>query len=239
MSLPPTLAAATLIAVLTSVPAHATLLQPLFGADGTLSAAWQDARLPKQRLPATRFAVAELDGQRVLRIEADGSYGNLVQRLRADAPTLTLSWRWRVERFVAASDLRRKDGDDNAVKVCVFFELPMANVPFVERQLLRLARSRSSDELPSATVCYVWDRLLPAGTALDNPYSRRVRYLVLRGGEAGRWASERRDLGADFLRLFGDEATQVPPVVGVAVGADADNTRGHGLAFVADLVLAR
>mgnify|MGYP000600760290 FL=1 len=219
--------------------AHATLLQPLVGADGALSPAWEDARLPKQRLPATRFAIAGLDGQRVLRIEADGSYGNLVQRLRADAPGLTLSWRWRVERFVAQSDLRRKDADDNAVKVCVFFELPMAQVPFVERQLLRLARSRSGEALPSATVCYVWDRLLPAGTTLDNPYSRRVRYLVLQGGEAGRWADERRDLGADFLRLFGDEAAQVSPVVGVAVGADADNTHGHSLAYVSDLVLTR
>jgi hypothetical protein len=239
LSFRPPLAAATLIAALAVVPAHATLLQPLVGADGTLSAAWEDARLPRQRPPATRFAIADLGDQRVLRIEADGSYGNLVHRLRADAPALTLSWRWRVERFVAHSDLRRKEGDDNAVKVCVFFELPMADVPFVERQLLRLARSRSGEALPSATVCYVWDRLLPASTALDNPYSRRVRYLVLQGGEAGRWASERRDVGADFLRLFGDETVQVPPAVGVAVGADADNTRGHGLAYVADLVLAR
>ncbi|WP_298827358.1 DUF3047 domain-containing protein [uncultured Piscinibacter sp.] len=239
MSFRPPLAAATLLAALAVVPARATLLQPLIGADGELSSSWEDGRLPKQRLPATRFGIAELGGQRALRIEADGSYGNLVHRLRTDAFALMLSWRWRVERFVAQSNLRRKEGDDNAVKVCMFFELPLADVPFVERQLLRLARSRSGEELPSATVCYVWDRLLPAGTALDNPYSRRVRYLVLQSGGAGRWASERRDVGADFLRLFGDEAEQVPPVVGVAVGADADNTRGHGLAAVADLVLDR
>ena len=34
-----------------------------------------------------------------------------------------------------------------------------------------------------------------------------------------------------------DESKEVPPVTGVAVGADADNTHGHSLAHVADLVL--
>jgi len=112
-------------------------------------------------------------------------------------------------------------------------------VPFFERQLLRLARTRSAEPLPAATVCYVWDATLPAGTTLPNAYTRRVRYLVLRGAAeaAGTWQAEHRDLGADFLRLFGDESPQVPPVTGVAIGADADNTHGQGLAFVADLVL--
>ena len=116
----------------------------------------------------------------------------------------------------------------------------MSQVPFVERQLLRVARAASDEPLPAATVCYVWDRTLPAGTTLDNAYTHRMRYLVLRSGAASlsRWQPERRDVGADFLKLFGNESTQIPPIVGVAVGADADNTHGHSVAHVADLVLA-
>ncbi|WP_341887259.1 DUF3047 domain-containing protein [Variovorax sp. YR752] len=229
------------IAALAPLPARAELLPPLVAADGSVAAAWRDARLPQQQLPATRYAAETIDGRRAVRIEAEGAYGNLVHALRAEAPGLSLSWSWRVERFVEQSDLRRKEGDDNAVKVCVFFDLPMAAVPFVERQLLRLARSKTGEALPAATVCYVWDRQLAAGTALPNPYSRRVRYLVLRSGEGDRggWRDEHRDVAADFLRLFGDEATQVPAVTAVAFGADADNTGGRSLAFVADLSLDR
>jgi hypothetical protein len=55
--------------------------------------------------------------------------------------------------------------------------------------------------------------------------------------ELGIWQSERRDLAADFLKLFGDETQEVPPLVGIAVGADADNTGGASLGWVADLRL--
>lgn len=234
------LAATMLLASAGRALADAPLLPPLVTVGGTLDAAWRLAGLPRQKLPFTRYSVVELDGRRALRVEADGSYGNLVHALRVDAAALTLSWSWRVDEFVAASDLSTKRGDDAAAKVCVFFEMPMSQVPFVERQLLRMARAASDEPLPAATVCYVWDRTLPVGTTLNNAYTHRVRYLVLRSAAANpaRWTAERRDVAADFVKLFGNESTQVPPIVGIAVGADADNTHGHSVAHVADLVLA-
>jgi Protein of unknown function (DUF3047) len=234
------LAATLLLAAGGAARAEVQLLQPFGTAGGTINAPWHLAGLPHQKKPYTRFSLVDLDGRRALRVEADSSYGNLVHPLRIDAAALTLSWSWRVDEFVADSDLKTKNGDDTAVKVCVFFELPITQVPFVERQLLRVARAASDEPLPASTVCYVWDRILPAGTALDNAYTHRVRYLVLRSGAPAqtRWQSERRDVGADFLKLFGKESAQVPPVIGVAVGADADNTHGHSVAHVADLVIA-
>ena len=53
------------------------------------------------------------------------------------------------------------------------------------------------------------------------------------------WRDERRDIAADFRQLFGDESPEVPEILAIALGADADNTRGRSLAHVADLVLAR
>lgn len=51
------------------------------------------------------------------------------------------------------------------------------------------------------------------------------------------WRSQRRDLHADFLALFGDEVKTVPPLLSISVGADADNTQDHGIAHLADLQL--
>ena len=214
-------------------------LGPLAGAAEAPLPTWQFAGLPQQTLPRTSYRIAALDGERVLRVEAQASYGNLVHALPAGAAPRRLAWRWRVEQANAAAARRQKAGDDSAIKVCLLFDLPLSAVPFLERQLLRLARSQSSEPLPAATLCYVWDARLAPDTALDNAYSRRVRYLVLRGPEAPlrSWQSEQRDLRADFLRLFGDEAKALPPLLAVAVAGDADNTQSSSLAYLATISL--
>lgn len=202
---------------------------------------WKVQGLPNQTKPYTRFSVVELDGKPVLKVEADSSYGNLVHPLHADAAGLFLAWRWRVDKPIDADDLRTRAGDDTAIKVCVFFDMPIDRVPFVERQLFRAARANAGEPLPTATVCYVWDPHLAAGTALDNAFTRRMRYKVLESGGSHlkQWVNERRDIGADFLELFGDESKEVPAVIGIVVGADADNTHTQSLSYAADLKLER
>ena len=211
-----------------------------FGAAGSAPAApWHVVGLPNQSKPFTTFSVVDLDGRRALRVEASSSYGNLVYPLTPARPVAYLRWQWRADELIEADDLRTKAGDDTALKVCVFFDLPLDKVPFVERQLLRVVRSQSTEPLPAATVCYVWDAHLPVGTAIPSAFTKRLRYKVLESGPARlhQWTTERRNLAADFIELFGDESTEVPAVTGVALGADADNTQGHSLAHVADVVI--
>jgi hypothetical protein len=200
---------------------------------------WQVVGLARQTKPLTSFSVVDIDGQRALRVEADESYGNLVHALNDVAPGLKLTWRWRVDKLVEGADLHTKAGDDVALKVCVLFDEPLQNIPFVERQALRIARAQTAEPLPAATVCYVWDAALPRGTLLSNAFTKRLRYMVLQSGaeHQRQWVEERRDIGADFLQLFGAETRVLPPVIGVAVGADADNTHSRSLGFVSDLAL--
>jgi hypothetical protein len=206
-------------------------LGPFAGPSGEAPASpWAYAGLPAQKPPPTRYRVRELDGQRVLNIEADRSYGNLVHPLPAVAAG-PLSWRWRVDTPLPSVNLRSKEGDDAALKVCALFDLPRERVPFVERQLLRLAESRFGEPLPNATLCYVWDPSWPRGSVVPNAYTKRVRFITL-DGAAGTWHNERHDLGRDFLRAFGDEAQEVPPLRAVLVGADADNTGGRSVGWV-------
>lgn len=221
-----------------TAPAPAPWVLPaLVDPAGTLGAGWRVATLPEQKPPVTRYSGERIDGRDALRIEADASYGNLVHALPGVTAPGTLRWAWRLQLPNAAADLRRKVGDDSAAKVCLSFDLPLAAVPFVERQLLRLARSRSGEALPTATLCWVWAGAEAQGALLDNAYTRRVRYIVLRNASdaAGAWVEERRDVMADFLRAFGDEAKAVPPLAAVIVAGDADNTGLRSVAHVAGL----
>lgn len=193
--------------------------------------------MPAQKQAPTRYAAETVDGRTALRMDARASYGNLLLELpRLPAPQ-RLQWAWRVPVPNPATDLRRKAGDDVAAKVCLSFELPLAGLPFSERALLRLAQVRSGQALPAATLCWVWGGALAHGSVIDNAYTRRVRYVVLRnaGDAAGPWFEESRDIDVDFRRAFGDElaaGAALPPLLGVLVGADADNTGGHSLAYL-------
>lgn len=201
---------------------------------------WRFVGLPS--LPRTRIEPVELDGARVLRIESERGYGQWVLDVRPPAAVrAALEWEWRLERRNDAADLKRRAGDDTSLKVCALFAMPDDRVPFDERWLLRLARSRSAEPLPAATLCYVWDARLPAGTLLPNAYSRRVRYLVAEDADSplASWRRQRRHLGADFLRAFGDESKEVPPLMAIAVGADADNTGAGSLGHLRSLRWAR
>ena len=238
-------AVAVLCASFALVAAHAAdvegvTIRPFAGGGSTPASPWRVVGLPNQTKPFTRFSVTELDGRKALKVEADSSYGNLVHPLQAELTHAHLAWQWRVDDLNEAADIQVRRGEDIALKVCTLWDLSLERMPFGDRQSLRFLRSRTTDPVPGATVCYIWDAHLPVGTQLDSPFTRRLRYIVLRSGAEGlrRWTPEKRDIAADFLKLFGDETHELPPLIGVAVGADADNTHGHSLAHAADLVLS-
>ncbi len=225
-------------------------LPPLIQASGALSTDWRFVGFPKKQaeIPPTRFEAGTVSGEAALKVVTDRSYGTWVNSWRGPAPA-RLQWRWRLDEPLSGgtspADLLTKPGDDAALKVCVMFDHPLERVPFVERTLLRVARSVSGAPLPAATLCYVWDSAGAAGVQGDNPYTRRVRFISLRGRDAAlaRWVSESRDVAQDFATLFADELPQgaqtprdaLPPIATVLVGADSDNTGSRSMGWVADL----
>lgn len=202
---------------------------------------WRVVGIPKGKVPLAQFDIVALDGGKVLRLKTEKSYGNLVH----DILKLTssnggiLKWRWRLDEPVANANLRVKAGDDAALKVCLMFDMPTEGLPFADRALLGLARSISGERLPAATLCYVWDINLPAGTLIDNAYTKRVKFWVLDGKgsetELSTWKSHERNIAQDFIKAFGAESKVVPAIEAIVVGADSDNTGGSSLAFVGDI----
>ena len=60
-----------------SLALSGALLAPLVEGSG-LGPGWRVATLPQQKPPVTRFTPERVQGREALRVEADGSYGNLV-----------------------------------------------------------------------------------------------------------------------------------------------------------------
>jgi hypothetical protein len=222
-----------------AAPALPALAAFSSGTGAAPPAPWRVVGLPGNKAPLAQIDLTLLDGQRVLRLRTDKSYGTLTHPLPAQTQAASLKWRWRLDQAMPAANLQRKDGDDAPLKVCAMFDLSLEKIPFFERSLLRLARSVSGEALPGATVCYVWDHSLPSGTVLPNAYTRRVRFIVVDSGEGKlqQWQTHTRDLRADFARAFGAESDTVPPLLAIVLGADSDNTASTSLGYVGDVTL--
>ena len=236
--------AAALLVLLGLADAHAdspvTLAAFSEAKGGRLPAPWRVVGLiGASSKPLTRFDLVPVDGRTVLRVLADHSYANLVHDLPdVVVPKGTqLRWRWRLDQALLDADLRHRETDDTALKVCLLFNAPAENLGALEQSLLGVARAISGEKLPAATLCYVWDNTLPVGTVLNNAFTGRIRMIVVDSGTKalGQWVSHQRDVTADFNRAFGREFPTLPPLEGVAVGADADNTAGRSLGYIGDL----
>lgn len=234
-------AAASLAAVLglaQEIPAIAPFSTAQPG--GALPAGWREQRLPKAA-PAQAALVRD-EGTSVLRVSSSNAAGGVVHPLSGTSPAaMRLAWRWKIDRVVAGGDLGRKGGDDFAARVYVFFDFPVGELPLADRIKVLLARSLFGEDLPTAAICYVWDNRQPVGTALWSPYSSRVRMVVVESGDerAGQWREAARDLDADFRAAFGGHWNKpTPPVNGLAVGNDTDQTGGSATAWFGDLRLA-
>jgi len=184
------------------------------------------------------FRLVRDEGQTVLRVQSDAAAGSLAHSLAAEAGAATLSWRWKVAHVLDKARLGTKEGDDFAARVYVSFDVPLKALAFTARAKLRLARLIYGSDLPAAAICYVWDNRSAVGTSVWNPYSDRLRMIVLESGEAraGQWVFEKRNVDADFQAAFGAQwGKPTPRITGVAVGADTDQTGESATAWFGDL----
>jgi hypothetical protein len=219
------------------------LLSSPVGAADQLDQRWRLALLPRQTKPITQFEVASLDGERVLRVKAQKSYGKIMHPVQPrHERARKLKWQWRVDQAPQA-DLRRRQGDDVALRVCAFFDWPMQRVPAVDRARLSMAELLAGEPLPTATICYVWDASLPTDTVMPNAFTRRIRMIVVNGegSPMADWMRHERDLHKDFRTAFADEWQEgdaVPPLRAVLIGADTDNTGSESLSYLRTIDLA-
>ncbi|MBU1358461.1 MAG: DUF3047 domain-containing protein [Gammaproteobacteria bacterium] len=184
---------------------------------------WRHQTLPKVER-ANRYAIVADDGRSVLRVSSSSSASSWVCGLDIDpARTPFLHWRWKVSRSLPGSDVRIKGGDDYAARLYVFFDLPLDRLTLADRLRMQAARALSSADIPAASLCYVWGRAQAAGATAWNPYTDRVRMVVLDSGDAqaGTWRSHVRDVRRDWAEAFDGP---VPRISGIGVGADTDNT---------------
>jgi hypothetical protein len=197
---------------------------------------WAHQLLPKVKQP-NRFAIVQDAEQRVLQISSQASASSWTSHVAINAQRQPLlNWRWKVSRSLPGSSLTEKGGDDYAARLYVLFDLPPSRLSALDRLRIGAAEAISGTAIPTASLCYVWGHQQRAGSRGPNPYTDRVQMVVVDSGDAqaGQWRSHQVDLAQDWATAFGGD---MPPVNGIAVSADTDNTGEQVQAWFGDISL--
>ena len=183
----------------------------------------------------TRYSMVRESGSVVLRADAEASASGLVLEQTIDLKAFPLiEWRWRTNGLLAKADVRSRGGDDYPVRLYITFAHDANSISLADRA----ARALYGQLPPRAAINYIWDSKAPVGTVVPNVYTDRVRMIVVESGSerVGQWVSYQRNLAEDFRKAFGYDA---PPVSGIAVMTDTDNTGESVTAFFGDIRFRR
>ena len=196
---------------------------------------WQ--ALPMPGKVATSYlleepALASPQGQRVaLKAEARSSASMLRTPVRVEADALgQLGFSWMVPALIAGADMGVRGLDDSPVRLILAFEGDRSQFSGKNSMLNELTRLVTGEEMPYATLMYVWCNQRPVGSVIQNPRTDRIRKIVVESGTQGlmQWRHYERDIRADFEHAFGE-----PPGALVAIGlmTDSDNTHSKTVAW--------
>ena len=172
--------------------------------------------------PAYDLEVVSDNGQPVLRLRSKGETSTISRDLKGGVDldeTPILEWSWKVITLPTGGNACQKSTDDEAAQVYV-------------------AWLRSPEAVRSRIIGYVWDSTAPPGTICKSQKTPTVTYVVLRSGsdELGKWITERRNVGEDFRKIYG-EAPDKPTAVSLSI--DSDDTRSSAESFIGPTVFTR
>ncbi|MDH7499504.1 MAG: DUF3047 domain-containing protein [candidate division NC10 bacterium] len=187
----------------------------------------------------THYSIVRDGDTTVVKATAVASASGLIREIQIDPREYGIvQWRWKAGNILKKGDIHRKEGDDYPARLYITFAYDPARLRFSERARYEAARLLYGRVPPLAAINYIWESKAPQGTVVPNPYTERVKMIVVESGEEklNHWISEERNLCQDYRQAFGED----PPLIsGVAIMADTDNTGETATAYYGDILFRR
>jgi hypothetical protein len=227
------------VLLLAAVPAFAdspATLQP-FSTMSDIKDGWEPLEFPKID-QLTHYQLVTEGGTQVVKATTSGGASGLIARVNIQpSESLVLQWRWKVSNVFEQGNARNKSGDDYPARIYVAFKFQPEKAGFFERARRQAVELLFGESLPGNALNYIWANTLPKGEFVPNPYTDKTVMIAVNSGTSnvGEWVTVERDIVADYRKAFGEAP---PPVVGIAIMSDSDNTGETATAWYGDIVLS-
>lgn len=196
---------------------------------------WQPFLLPGKRYAV--FEVAKQAGAAALSVSADGSVSILRKRFDKALPEVDrIAFSWKIDGLPDDARLGEAGKDDAPVRILLSFDGDRSKWTGRNHRTSEMSRLLTGEELPYATLMYVWANHHAPETVIVNARTDRIRKVVVESGaqQVGRWRDYQRNIRADFVRAFGEEPG---PLRAVAIMTDTDNTQSSLRAWYGSMTL--
>jgi hypothetical protein len=210
-------------------------IQPFSSMSG-INDGWEPLEFPKIE-KHTSYELVTQDGMQVVKATTSGGASGLIARVAIQpSESLVLRWRWKVSNVFEQGNARKKSGDDYPARIYVAFQFQPEKAGFFERAKRQAVEVLFGESLPGNALNYIWANTLPKGEFVANPYTDKTVMIAVNSGtpNVGEWVTVERDIVADYRKAFGEAP---PPIVGIAIMSDSDNTGESATAWYGDLVL--
>ncbi|NJS36808.1 MAG: DUF3047 domain-containing protein [Brachymonas sp.] len=200
------------------------------------AANWQHQSFPGKR--RTNYKAQKFQGRDALMAEANASMSVVRKKRRIAAQDLgRVKFSWAAQELMVKADIAQRDAEDAKLRVVLVFEGDRSRFSAKNQMLSDLSQALTGEELPYATLMYVWSNQHPVGSVVHNPRTDRIRKMVVESGgmHLGQWREYERDISADFERAFGEKPGAL---LGVALMTDSDNTQSRIKAWYGSLQFA-
>ncbi len=169
---------------------------------------------------------------------ADNSASGLGYSLDMAADELpVLRWKWKVQSTLKDGDATDKRKDDFPARVYVSFRYEKGKAGFFERLKFSFYKKLQGEYPIHSALNYVWANKLPKGAHMPSSYTDRAIIVATESGnqKAGQWIEEQVNIVEDYKKYFG---AHPPPLAGIMIMSDTDNTMSSAQAWYADISLS-
>ena len=224
---------------LEKIPAQDEL--PKFSAQttpNTLPNGWHFYRIAPNK-KNTVYRLENYQGRTILSANSKMSASGLAVKLRPRQPNnLWLKWEWKALAAIPEADNTELYNDDAPLRIMVAFNGDKSKLSLREKLNFEMAHLLTGQELPYATLMYVWSGKSPVNMIINNGHTTRIKMIVVDSGweNLGNWHKHQRDLAADYKLAYGEAPGEV---IGVAILTDSDNTKSESRAIYGDIELIR
>jgi hypothetical protein len=202
--------------------------------DSGLPHGWLPLKVGILKKP-TQYRLTEDGGETVLKAVADASASGLYHPVNVDPREHPLlRWRWKTRDLIEGADNTQRHAEDSPVRLLVAFDGDISRLPLGDRMVFDQFKAFAKQDLPYATLMYIWENRQPVGSVIANQHTSRIRMVVVESGPqaVGEWREMTRNVREDFIRAFGEEPGKIHYV---GVMSDTDNTGGRAEAWYGDI----